>query len=107
MSYKINPNYDLDKIYLNETDLVKSVMQNIKCLLKTRKGTCPMYRDFGLEMKWLDKPVNIARQLMWTDIREGIVKWEPRCELVDITFAIDSDRPERLIPTVEVEIVGE
>ena len=106
MSYKISPSYDLSELVLNESDEVRSALQNILILLKTRKGSCPMYRDFGLEMKYIDKPIDIAKQLMWTDIREGIMKWEPRVELVSITFEGDTSKPGYLNPTVEVEFVG-
>ena len=43
-----------------ENDLVTSVLQNLMCLVSTRKGTIPMYRDFGLPMEWIDKPIDAA-----------------------------------------------
>ena len=37
-------------------DTVKSVLQAIKIILTTPKGTVPMYRDFGVNMDFLDLP---------------------------------------------------
>ena len=41
-------------VALNETDTVKSVLQNIAIILRTRRGSCPLYREFGLPMEFLD-----------------------------------------------------
>lgn len=40
MSYKVTAS-DIGAVQLNETDTVRSVLQNIAIILSTRQGTCP------------------------------------------------------------------
>ena len=93
-----------DALALNESDIAKSVAQNISVLLRTRQGTVPMYREFGLPMEFLDKPANLARSLFQVEIREAIERFEPRARVTGVTFSTDPAQPGRLIPKVEVEI---
>ena len=46
MSYKVTA-ADIGAVQLNETDTVRSVLQNIAIILSTRQGTCPLYPGFG------------------------------------------------------------
>ena len=43
MGYKITMS-EIGPISLNETDPVKSILQNVSIILRTIKGSCPMYR---------------------------------------------------------------
>lgn len=91
-------------ITLNESDTVRSVLQNIKIILATKQLTVPLYRDFGLEMRFVDKPMPVAQALMIAEIKDALARWEPRAELVSVTFQHDANAPGKLIPVVEVEI---
>ena len=44
---------------------------------------------------------------MFAEIKEAVEEFEPRCSVVNITFASDASAPGGLIPTVEVEINDE
>jgi len=103
MSYLVSSR-DIGKIKLLESDTVTSVMQNIAIILSTKRGTVPLYREFGLPMNFVDKPIPVAKALAVAEITEAIAEFEPRARLKDITFEIDEDVPGKLIPTVEVEI---
>lgn len=53
MSYKVTAS-DIGAVQLNETDTVRSVLQNIAIILSTRQGTCPLYRGFVfLRSSWI------------------------------------------------------
>lgn len=106
MTYKVTA-ADLNGLQLNVTDTVASVIQNIAVLLATRKGDVPLYRDFGLSQTFVDKPIPVARVLLHAEIKEAVELYEPRAEVVGITFQEDRSAPGRLIPTVEVEIINE
>lgn len=106
MSYTVTP-ASAGSITLNESDTVRSVLQNIKVILATKQLTVPLYREFGLEMRFVDKPLPVAKALMIAEIKEALARWEPRAELVSVDFQIDADVQGRLIPFVEVEIVDE
>lgn len=89
---------------LGAADTVKSVTQAIRIILTTPKGTVPMYRDFGVDMSFLDYPGPAAEQRARVEIKEAIEQWEPRVTVKDITFRRDELRSGKLIPVVEVEI---
>ena len=106
MSYMVSSK-NLYSITLNEKDRVKSVLQNIAIILRTQKHTVPLYRDFGLAMQFLDKPMAVARSLLIAEIHETITVYEQRANVLNVTFEIDEAVPGKLIPTVEVEIIDE
>jgi hypothetical protein len=102
-SYKVSA-AESAALELGAADTVKSVLQAIKIILTTPKGTVPMYRDFGVNMDFLDLPAPGAEQRARMEIREAIEEWEPRATVKDITFSRDELQSGKLIPTVEVEI---
>ena len=60
MGYKITMS-EIGPISLNETDPVKSILQNVSIILRTIKGSCPMYRGFGIDATLIDRPIPAAR----------------------------------------------
>lgn len=106
MSYTVNAT-DLKNIRLNETDTLRSVLQNIAIILATPKGSVPLYREFGLSATFLDKPTPKAKMMMRAEVREAIERWEPRAQFVSMTFEERVTQPGTLWPTVEVEIIGD
>lgn len=103
MTYTISA-ADLGRVRFNETDTVNSVLQNIAVILATRKGSVPLYREFGLDNSFLDKPMPVAKMLMIAPVREAVETWEPRATVLNVSFKEDLSNPGALIPTVEVEI---
>ncbi|MCI9364912.1 hypothetical protein D7Y09_15770 [bacterium 1XD42-1] len=87
----------------NVTDPVESVLQNIAVILSTPKGSVPMYRDFGISVDILDRPIPVAKAMMTADIKEAIEQWEPRVTFISVDF-MEDELNGRLIPMVEVEI---
>ncbi len=70
MSYTVSPS-NKRKIKFNVTDPVESVLQNIAVILSTPKGSVPMYRDFGISVDILDRPIPVAKAMMTADIKEA------------------------------------
>ncbi len=103
MSYIATMN---DKIADN-TDTVRSILQNVQNILRTPKGTVPLYRDFGVNMDFLDLPPITAELHMRAEIRESVEKWEPRVSVRKITLDHAEIIKGKLGAEVEVEIVGE
>ena len=98
---------DIRRIMLNEKDTIASILQNVSIILRTRLGTVPLYREFGVSNSSLDRPVIVAEPLLYAEIKEAIERYEPRVEVIDISFAQDVSKPGVLIPTVEVNIINE
>lgn len=103
MSYTVSAT-DLKVIRFNEKNTVNAALQNIALILSTPMGTVPLYRDFGLDWSFLDKPAPVAKVLMVAPVREAIERWEPRATVLDVSFSEDPAQPGMLIPTVEVDI---
>ncbi len=106
MNYIISTK-DLGSITLNETDTVKSVLQNIRIILSTRQFSVPLYREFRLPMQFLDKPIPVAKVLLIAEIRDAITEFEPRANVLNVTVEIDENAPGKVHATVEVEIKDE
>lgn len=94
-------------ITLNEKDDIASILQNVAMILSTPKGSIPMYRDFGVNIEAVDRPVPVAKVMLRSEVKEAVELYEPRAEVVNVTFEQDREDPSRLIPTVEVEIINE
>ena len=97
----------LKKLTLNEQDTIKSVQQCVQNILRTVLGTVPMYREFGIDARFVDTPINVATPIIYATIREAIEEFEPRVEVTDIDFVPDISNPGALLPTVRVRIKGE
>ncbi len=98
---------DIGEITFGETDLIKSVLQNVKIILTTRRNTVPLYRDFGLPMQFVDRPSQAARLLMMSEIKEAVEEFEPRARVLDVRVQVDILEPEKFEAVVEVEIRDE
>lgn len=95
---------DLAHIQLIEEDEIREILRNVAVILATPKGSVPMYREFGLDMSFLDKPMNIAKNMAVIPVREAIEAWEPRAAYKDMTIMPDLSNPGKLAFTVLVEI---
>lgn len=104
MSYTIRAD-GLNKIILNQTDTVSSVLQNVAIILGTQKGSVPLYREFGLPQDSIDRPIPVAKVILLSQIKEAVEEFEPRAEVVSVTFEQDKHSPGVLIPIVEVNIL--
>lgn len=103
MSYFVSP-ADVKKFGLGELEGVEEVLRNIAVILATPLGSVPLYRDFGLDQSFLDKPESEALNCLTSPVREAIERWEPSAEFVELTVSKDLSAPGKVMPTVEVEI---
>lgn len=104
MNYKISA-ADGYSLSFKENAYAASVLQNISLLLNTKRGTVPMYRDFGLPMEFIDKPIDVAETIAYAEISEALEEFEPRAELLDVAFEKTSDG--RMSVVAEVSISDE
>ena len=95
------------KLQIGETDYEKSVVQNVACILLTRCGEVPLYREFGLPQEYMHRPVTVAPPVLYAELRDAIETFEPRCTVTHVDIVESPDIPGTLIPTVEVEIFDE
>ena len=62
------------------------IIRNVRTILLTPAGTCPLYRDFGLDMSWLDRPLDQAQNLCALAAMEAVEHWEPRIQVTRVSF---------------------
>ncbi len=84
-----------------ENDTLRSVAQNIALIVSTKKGTVPFYREFGLPMAFIDRPIKAAKALMIAEVTEGVELFEPRAEIVSMKAEVVG---EKCYPKVEVKL---
>lgn len=90
----------------NATDTAESVLQNLTLLYGTKQGTVPQYREFGLPMQFIDKPMPVAQVIAVAEITEATDTFEPRAKIISITLEVDNITG-KMIPVVEVDINDE
>lgn len=91
------------KINLAPKTLIEEIIQNVSMILQTIKYTAPLYREFGISARYVDKPMQIAETLLISEIYAAIEKYEPRAQIVNISFDHD-EKTGKLNPRLEVEI---
>lgn len=91
------------------SDEVREILQNVRMILSTRKGSVPMDRDFGLTWEHVDKPMPVAEMLMRSEVIDAVERYEPRARVTSVDFAEDLDGAMDgvLKPVVTVQIGDE
>jgi len=86
MVYRVSNRSELPYT-LCETDAVRSVMQNVALILRTKRGTAPLYRAFGLPMAFVGKPIPAAEALAAQEISDALEEYEPRATLREVKLS--------------------
>ena len=102
MTYLINM---LEGVNFSPSSTVEEILQNVRTIISTVKMSVPLDRDFGVDYSFVDKPTAKARAMYSSEIIQAVKKYEPRANIVSISFSADIDG--KLSPKVEVSINGE
>jgi len=60
---------------------IEDILQCVRMILLTPKGSVPLDRDFGIDWSLIDKPAFAVNQLLKAHIAEQIHKYEPRAKV--------------------------
>lgn len=101
MAYLVNANKQPAIDFAPDT-VVEEVLQNVRTILTTIKGSIPLDREFGIDGEVVDLPINVAKAKLTNEIFRAIRIYEPRAVIESITF--DGELSGRLLPTLEVSI---
>jgi phage baseplate assembly protein W len=84
------------------------VIQNVRTILTTRKGTQPLDREFGITFDFLDSPALLTRAKAEQECFLALRKYEPKAVLKEIRWETDLESgkfwPDVLIQVVDNEI---
>ncbi|WP_342449203.1 GPW/gp25 family protein [Acetomicrobium sp. S15 = DSM 107314] len=78
------------------------MLQNVRTILTTIRGSVPLDREFGIDGTLIDQPTPVARAKLTGEIVAALNQYEPRVKVVKVTFTEDGDG--RLIPSIRVRI---
>lgn len=67
----------------------EELLRNVRTILTTPIGTCPLYREFGFDASVLDSPFNVAQNQFAVEAIEAIERWEPRVRVKKVDFQAD------------------
>lgn len=84
----------------------ESIRQAVWIILATARGERQMRPDFGCGIHDLVFATNSAETAgrMATDVREALVRWEPRIDLENVDVASDPADPSRLLIQIEYRV---
>ena len=66
------------------------VIQNVRTIIATRKGTVPNDRNFGISWDFIDRPINQARAMFSEEVAKQVRSYEPRAEILEIDLKPDT-----------------
>lgn len=70
-------------------DLRREIERNVRTLLTTPVGTCPLYREFGIQLTALDQPLEVAKNILAVEIMDAVERWESRVRVTDVSVEAD------------------
>ncbi len=94
-------------IKLNPQNVIEELRQNIRMILLTFAGSCPLARELALDSGLIDKPVNIVENIIYANLKRAIEENEPRVNLKQINIKNDLENLGKLVITVIVEVKDE
>jgi phage baseplate assembly protein W len=81
----------------------ESIRQAVWIILATARGERKMRPDFGCGIHDLIFAVNSGETAgrVASEVREALILWEPRIDLLDVTARSDDSEPTRLLIQIE------
>ena len=92
------------EVVIAPEDEMQEVVQNVRMILTTPKGSVPLDRDFGLSFTVLDQPTPRAQALLAAEIIDQVGRYEPRAKVVQVDWepSAGDAADGRLIPRVSL-----
>ena len=57
-----------ESVKLNPQNIIEELRQNIRMILLTFDGSCPLARKLALDSGLIDKPVNIVENIIYANL---------------------------------------
>lgn len=95
----------LNEINLSPDNEAEEILQNIRTILITLKGTVPMDREFGVNGSMIDAPLSAAQAKLTAEIVAAVNRYEPRAKVVSVAYS-GQEAEGKLETKVRVKING-
>lgn len=96
---------NLAEVNFSPPDEATEIIQNVKTILSTLKGTVPMDREFGISGEIIDLPISAAQAQMTAEIVDAVNKYEPRAQVVSVNYE-DTETDGNVVAKVRLKING-
>lgn len=84
---------------------VQEIIQNVRMIITTPKGTVPLDREFGIDATIIDRPLPVAQAQLARDVVNAVKKYESRARVTKVEFADGSGAINGVLkPIVRIEI---
>lgn len=94
----------LDKIVVGATGR-EEIIQNVKTILSTVKGSVMLDRTFGLSGEYVDLPGPVLEARLAHEIVEEVERQEPRVEVVEVRWSKATEAGDgKMVPVVLIKI---
>jgi hypothetical protein len=70
---------------------IDEILQNVRTILSTIRGTVPLDRDFGFDYTIIDAPLTEVYAKLSVDFENLINTYEPRAKFRDLSF-VESEK---------------
>lgn len=94
----INPSV----INFRPTSTLEELFQNINTIVSTAKFSVPLFREFGTNAFFVDKPMSTIRPSIISEVVEVVEKYEPRVIVEEIKMSSEIDG--QLYPTIIISL---
>jgi phage baseplate assembly protein W len=91
------------RIDLSPETAEAEVTRNVAMILVTPKHDVPLGRGIGIAQEFIDRRPDVARTVMIGEIVEAVSLYEPRAEVVSVSFEAGADAG-KYTPVIEVNI---
>lgn len=85
---------------------VDEILQNVRLILTTPRGSLMGDRGFGVDAAFLDAPTPKAKAAYMTSVVEAVERYEPRARVTAVTWRPDTAAAGegRLVPVISLSI---
>ena len=81
----------------------EEILQNVITICTTAKYSVPMDREFGIDGKLLDEPINTIQAKYTQEVVTAVKKFEPRAQVTRVEFTGDNDG--KVFPRLLIRLV--
>lgn len=82
--------------------VLEEIFQNLNTIVSTTKFSVPLFREFGVDAVFVDKPMSTIRPNMIAEIIEVVEKFEPRVVVEEIKMSGEIDG--KLYPIIIISL---
>lgn len=77
-------------LYWQPENELEEIIQNVRTILTTLKGTVPLDREFGMDASLVDTPTSSIEGRLTVEIMETVERYEPRVQVRSVDFEGDA-----------------